>query len=278
MLKLRIITALVLGPLVIWSVLGLSHQFLAYELAAILCIGAWEWARLAGITHQLGRIGFALFVAGLLWLLAYFLHQDISILNPVLYFAGGFWLFALFSIVYFNRSPVTTVTNLSVSARVITLLVGACLLLSAFVALTALHRSYGANYVLVLLVLIWIADSGAYFAGKAFGKHKLAMNVSPGKTWEGVAGAIVGTVIAGYLISLLLNIESANIIYFILVAVVTVALSIVGDLIESLFKRRSGVKDSSQILPGHGGILDRIDSLIAAAPIFLLGLISMGSQ
>jgi len=276
MLKLRIMTALVLGPLIIWSVLSFSHQYIAYELAGILCIGAWEWARLSNITHQMGRIGFAGLVAGLFALVSYVLHQDISLLNPILYVSTLFWLLALGLIVYANRRPVTAVDKLSPTMTLVSLLAGVFILLGAFIAITALHQQHGAKYIIVLLALIWIADSGAYFSGKAFGKHKLAVNVSPGKSWQGVYGALIGTGIAGYLISLYLEIAAAKVVYFILIALLTVVLSVVGDLIESLFKRRAGVKDSSNILPGHGGILDRIDSLLAAAPVFLLGLTSMG--
>ncbi len=278
MLKQRIITALVLGPLVIWSVLSFPHPAIAIEMAVILCIGAWEWARLSGITSQIGRVGFALFNGGVFAGIAVLMHYDQSFLIPALYLAGIFWLFALVMVIYFNRKKITPLNNTSSLIKIFTLIFGSGILAGSFLSIVALHRdaSYGSIYILALLILIWAADSCAYFAGKAFGKHKLAVNVSPGKSWEGVIGGLAGTIIAAYLFSLYLDISATNILKFIFIALITIGFSIVGDLTESLFKRRAGIKDSSQILPGHGGIMDRIDSLVAAAPIFILGLIILG--
>ncbi len=280
MLKLRIITALVLGPLIIWSVLTFSHRAIAIELAGILCLGAWEWARLAGIKKQPGRIGFAIFMGAVFTAVSLLLHDDKSYLLPALYLAGLFWLFALFMVIYFNRTTITGLNNPSKMIITGTLVFGVGVLTGSFISITALHQNaqYGAIYILALLIMIWVADSAAYFSGKAFGKSKLAVNVSPGKSWEGVIGGLIGTVVVAYLFALYLNIESTYILKFIMIALITICFSIVGDLTESLFKRRAGIKDSSQILPGHGGIMDRIDSLTAAAPIFILGLIVFGVQ
>ncbi len=278
MLKLRIITALVLGPLIIWSVLVFSHRAIAIEMAAILCIGAWEWARLAGINNQIGRITFALLMGLVFAAITLLIHQNHSFQLTGLYLAAVFWLFALIMVIYFNRAAIVPLDRNSTYAKLGTLIVGMGILAGSFVSIVALHRApeYGAIYILVLLILIWVADSAAYFAGKAFGKNKLALNVSPGKSWEGVIGGMIGTMIAAYLSALYLEIESSLIIKFILIALLAISFSIVGDLTESLFKRRAGIKDSSQILPGHGGIMDRIDSLTAAAPIFVLGLTILG--
>ena len=144
----------------------------------------------------------------------------------------------------------------------------------AFIAMTGLHQAsrFGYVFILILLAIIWIADSAAYFSGKAFGKHKLAMHVSPGKTWEGVMGATLAVLVTAFVIARYMDYTPENTLAFMLIALTTMIISIVGDLLESLFKRRAGVKDSSHLLPGHGGILDRIDSLVAAAPVFLLGL------
>jgi len=280
MLKLRIITALVLGPLIIWSVLSFSHPAIAIEMAAILCLAAWEWARLAGIKNQPGRIGFAIFIAVVIAAIALLIHLDSSYILSGLYLTGIFWLFALVMVINSNRTVIKTLTKISFPGVAGSLLFGVGILAGSFLSIVALHRDvkYGAYYILALLILIWVADTAAYFSGKAFGKHKLAVNVSPGKSWEGVIGGMIATIIAAYLLTLYLNIDPENILSFILVAVIAISFSIVGDLTESLFKRRVGVKDSSQILPGHGGILDRIDSLTAAAPIFTLGLIMLGVQ
>src|SRR5207302_1283767 len=128
----------------------------------------------------------------------------------------------------------------------------------------------------ILLILIWAADTGAYFAGRAFGKHKLLPNVSPGKTWEGFFGAMLMTVIVMGFVVYFLNIPPNNWVPLFLLGFVTVIFSILGDLFESMLKRQAGIKDSGKILPGHGGILDRIDSLTSAAPIFALGVIMLG--
>ncbi|MDH5231723.1 MAG: phosphatidate cytidylyltransferase, partial [Gammaproteobacteria bacterium] len=122
----------------------------------------------------------------------------------------------------------------------------------------------------------WGADTGAYFAGRRFGKHKLAPKVSPGKTWEGVAGASVVTIVVAIGSLYWLQIESAYTLYFILLCIVTMVVSILGDLYESLYKRRAQIKDSGAIFPGHGGVLDRIDSMTAAAPMFSIGLLLLG--
>ena len=120
------------------------------------------------------------------------------------------------------------------------------------------------------MVLVWVADSGAYFAGKSFGKHKLAPNVSPGKTWEGVFGALILVIFYSLIAPFWLPIENDMIKWLVIVSAVLVPLSIIGDLFESLMKRHSGIKDSGKLLPGHGGVLDRIDGLTPAIPVFML--------
>jgi phosphatidate cytidylyltransferase len=135
-----------------------------------------------------------------------------------------------------------------------------------------LHREYGPGYVILLFLLIWGADTGAYFAGRAFGKHKLAARVSPGKTWEGVFGGMLLALTVALGATQWLE-PAGQLVPFLVLVAVTVAISVLGDLAESLFKRIADVKDSGGLLPGHGGVLDRIDSLTAAAPVFTLGLI-----
>jgi len=279
MLKQRVLTALILGPLIIWSVLTFSHKALAIELGLILMLGGWEWARLAGITKQSGRIIYAFTVGVLLLSLTWVLHEYVNLLEPILYFVALWWLVATLLIFVSNKKPISVIEKINPQAIAINLLVGGFILSGAFVGLVALHHRFeeiGGTYILMLLILIWTADTLAYFSGKAFGKHKLAVNVSPGKTWEGVAGGVIATAIAAYIISVYLELEPSLTWNFILIAIIAIAFSIVGDLIVSLFKRRAGIKDSSQLLPGHGGILDRIDSLMSAAPFFLLGLLLVG--
>ena len=139
------------------------------------------------------------------------------------------------------------------------------------------NPKFGPEFVLYIILMIWFADSGAYFAGRSLGKNKLIPKVSPGKTWEGVIGALVVTVTASIIALDILHIPSSDAVFFVFITFVTVLYSIVGDLSESMFKRMSEIKDSGHILPGHGGILDRIDSLMSALPIFFIGLLLMES-
>jgi len=154
---------------------------------------------------------------------------------------------------------------------------GPFVLLPAWLALVRLHAQGptldGPQLLTFLLLLVVAADVGAYFAGRAFGKHKLAPRVSPGKTWEGVAGGLAGASLLALAGALWFELPLPR---FVLLCVLVVMISVVGDLAESLFKRHAGVKDSGSILPGHGGILDRIDSLTAAGPCFVLGMDYLG--
>ncbi|MEN8176090.1 MAG: phosphatidate cytidylyltransferase, partial [Pseudomonadota bacterium] len=153
------------------------------------------------------------------------------------------------------------------------LVAGVVLLSAAWAALVSVHRGSpaGAELTLYLLVLIWGADSGAYFAGRIFGKRKLAPALSPGKTVEGAAGAILAAVLLALFYAWWRQ-PGTDVGLFSLLSIVVVVVSIAGDLFESLLKRREGVKDSGTLLPGHGGVLDRLDSLLAAAPVYYVGL------
>ena len=278
MLRLRVITALILAPLIIWSVLAFSHRALAIELGLVLSVAAWEWARLSGLKNNIARIAFGGVMLLLMMLATWLLHDSMVWLPWMLYGNLLWWVIGLILVVTFRKMPEQLPVHFESTDIVLNLLAGIFIIGGAFVALTGLHQSsnYGAFYILILLLLIWIADIAAYFTGKKFGKHKLAPYVSPGKTWEGVAGAAVAVFIAALVIGKIRQFPLYNLILFTLLALITIAFSILGDLTESLFKRRAGVKDSSRLLPGHGGILDRIDSLMAAAPVFLLGLMQAG--
>ena len=154
------------------------------------------------------------------------------------------------------------------------LLAGFLVLLPPFIGLSALHReaAFGPGYVLFLFFLIWAADSGAYFVGRRMGRRKLAPNVSPGKSWEGLVGGLSAAAVVAVIGGRLLGLSGETMVWFVPLCLVVVLVSVVGDLVESLFKRSAGVKDSGRLLPGHGGALDRIDSITAAAPAFYLGL------
>lgn len=279
MLKQRLLTALFLLPMVIWVVLSLPHTIFTLVLSGILLLGAWEWSRIAGIHHPVWRIGYCLMLALLLALTSWLLRVDSQFLLPIVIGSGIWWLISFAWVMYFNREqiPAIALTGLR-RAEVGTGLAGFIILLGTFVGLVGLRDNYtqGPILVFMLLMLIWIADSAAYFVGRKFGKHKLAAHVSPGKTWEGVAGAIVAICITVLIVSTMLKFDIHQQLLLLAICLITVLFSILGDLTESMFKRRAGIKDSGQLLPGHGGIMDRIDSLTSAAPIFLLGLMLTG--
>jgi len=267
-LKQRILSALILIPLVVFGVLNLDGAGFALVVALIMLLAGWEWTSLAALPHQTAR---ALFMAALLVVLMLIWQQAQVewLVNTVLWIAMAWWLFTLFWITH----PVLG-ADPSPQYRIVKAALGIGLLASAWLALAVLHGrpDQGPHWVLYLLVLVWSADSGAYFAGRHWGRTKLAPLVSPGKTWEGVLGGLIVClgVATGY--ARFIGLEGAVFASLVLVSLVTVLFSIAGDLLESLLKRQRGIKDSGQLIPGHGGVLDRIDSLLAAAPVFLFGL------
>lgn len=264
MLRTRLISAIVMIPLVIYGVLYLSTDVFMLVLAAILLAGAWEWGRLAGLQTVTARLAYMVIMAGLFWT-AFRLGLEI-IAMPLLLLACAWWLCAL---IWLTRPKLCAANNVAcVTAK---LLAGVLVCVPAWAALALVHGAAadGPRLVLILLVMVWLADSGAYFAGRYLGKHKLAPVVSPGKTWEGVYGGLLASVaFAGAIAWLLLEAAFPWTVKFMLAALVAMMFSVVGDLLVSLLKRQGGIKDSGNIIPGHGGIFDRIDSLVAAAPLF----------
>jgi phosphatidate cytidylyltransferase len=278
MLKQRLLTAIILIPLIVW-VLTLSSQMLACFMGIFVVLGAWEWAGICGWHSFILRGVYAMAVSLALLMLYLLGNWELGIENwelimTILLLALLWWLVALYWILRYQQGDSLIPTEPSIKA-----LLGLFILLPAWLALLVLHgydELEGGQWVLFLLVLIWAADSGAYFAGRQWGKIKLADRISPGKTWEGVAGALLTSSIVSLAFALFNSMSLMTLIFFMLLCLLTVMVSILGDLLESLFKRSVGIKDSGQILPGHGGILDRIDSLTSAAPIFVIGLITLG--
>jgi len=268
MLKLRVITGGVLVLLVILSVQLLPPVAFAFvATAVVLGIGGWEWARLSGLndsTHQMLFIVALLLFALAIYLSLYTFVEGLSLLS-LLVWAGILYLLSTYHqgiLMYKNHKWLLQTAAFPV-------------LLVAWAALLVLQE-YQADMLLYLILLIAVADSSAYFAGKRFGKTKLAPQLSPGKTLEGVLGAIIGAAIWSLCAAIYFDLSGANWPFFVLLSVVTAVLSIAGDLFESLLKREAKQKDSGTILPGHGGILDRIDSLLAALPFFTTGVILGG--
>lgn len=271
MLKQRILTASVLAVLIIWGLFALSTPKIGYALAFVVLLGGWEWARLIGITVNVARALYVIAVLAVLWLAQQAVAAYPSALTLFLAVAALWWLAGAAMVLRYHGE-----TGVTAFDRVAGLAIGLLALVPTWLALVYLHGNKGPGWVLFIFMLIWAADIGAYFAGRKFGRHKLAPHVSPGKTVEGVLGGMVLAAAVAVIGMVIFKMPFSNALWFVPLCFVVVAFSVVGDLFESLFKRRVGLKDSGQLLPGHGGILDRIDSLTTAAPIFTLGLILFG--
>lgn len=264
MLRQRIVTAAWLAPLMLAGLFGLSGGGFAVFTAAIVLLAAWEWTNLAGVTETKWRLAL-LAGLGLLMLLLWAIGAVLAAWP--LWLAVGGWLANLY---WVTRYPKHSEQWRSTGMR---LAMGLWVLLPAWVGFNVL-RDTGGVWLLYVLLLVWGADIGAYFTGRAWGKRKLAPAVSPGKSWEGVAGGVGVTVLLALLFTLWQGLEAAAGLGLVLVTVVVTLVSVLGDLFESMLKRYRGIKDSSSLLPGHGGVLDRIDSLTAAVPLF--ALLSLG--
>ncbi|MBA3582341.1 MAG: phosphatidate cytidylyltransferase [Gammaproteobacteria bacterium] len=267
MLKQRVITGLILAALFLGVIFGLYTAQVRWVFALVVVLGAYEWARLAGFSRRPIRIAYSV----LMFICMYFSYSVFVPaygLQPIFIIASMFWLFALIWIVTYQ----TQVRVIRLNA-VFKLLMGLFVLIPAWFALVFLHSQSLNNeargvLLFIILLAVALADVGAYFAGRAFGKHKLASKVSPGKTWEGLLGGVLTSIIVLLIAAYSLQLNSRLLILFVISGAVATLISIPGDLLESLLKREAGVKDSGTLLPGHGGILDRIDSITAAAPVF----------
>ena len=266
MLWQRLITALVLVPLVVAGILYLDTGVLAAVIGVIVWIGAYEMARLANLHNRIAQGGFILAVALAQWLAWQYLQPDHLVYLQ--WTMAVWWVFTTLALVS-RRNELPRVHG----SRPGTLILGGLVLVTAWSSIMALHASgeRGPILMLFLFVLIWVADSGAYFAGRAFGRRKLSPFVSPGKTWAGAGGAAAGAVVSAMFLAAGGAAGAASLAGLIGLSLLVTAVSIGGDLWESRLKREAGVKDSGNLLPGHGGLLDRIDSLLAAAPVFALG-------
>ena len=264
MLKQRIITAVIFGTIIVLAVFKLPNHLLAVIFALITLLGAWEWANLIGIPHLIWKIIYVVFVGALLaatWIFAEPYHVRKILLVAGLWWAGVVLMLAVYEPNWLQTDWLQIVLGFS----------GFIVLVPAWLALTILHKQ-GPIMLMFVLALVWVADIAAYFVGKRFGKNKLAPELSPGKSREGLWGALVASLILAVLGMRIFELDKSLWIYFGCLCLATALISVVGDLYESLLKRMAGVKDSGKILPGHGGVLDRIDSLTAAAPGFALGL------
>ena len=264
-LRQRILTALALGPLALVAVLWLPTGWLALVLAVVVLLGAWEWTTLAGLKTPMVRGGYLVLVA-----------IGLAVLWPLHLWGLGGWILAPVVLAWLGLTLVLAQVREIPQAQgqdLALLALGFPVLLGPWLALLDLDaRPNGPYLVFFLLLLIWAADIAAYFAGRRWGRTKLAPALSPGKTRAGAYAALVAACWAGVILALLLGVGPWHGLALVLICLVTAVISVVGDLFESLLKRRRGLKDSGALLPGHGGILDRIDSMTAAAPVFTLGM------
>lgn len=277
MLRQRVATALVMAGLFIAGITFLPLPALAAVFALLVLAGGWEWSRLAGWESAAGRALFVLLLAALL--AGLYIHGQLGQLptrervQPVLGLACLWWSFALLWVKSYPGSAIIWRHSLMRS------LMGLLILGPAWMAAVyLLSFPRGGLLVVIMVAIVAAADIGAYFAGKSFGKHKMAPQVSPAKTWEGFWGGVLAVILVGLLLWYLRPAHSAHLglLSVLAVALATSLASVVGDLAVSMVKRESGTKDSGSMLPGHGGVLDRLDSLCGAAPVFALGLLLAG--
>jgi phosphatidate cytidylyltransferase len=272
MLKQRIITGTLLGLGAILLIVGASPLLFVGSLALATLLACWEWADLAGISSATGRLLYCALSAAIMAVLFFcaglFGTQPQSIwIVVVLGLAAAWWIVALLCVATFPASGRWW------GAVVTRALIGWLVLLPAWFAFMYLRvQAHGEWLILFMLALVAAADIGAYFSGTRFGRNKLAPAVSPGKSWEGFFGGLACSVLLAVMVWYCTH-QQLALGAWLTVVVVTVLASILGDLAESMVKRYRGVKDSGSLLPGHGGVMDRLDSISAAAPIFALGLL-----
>lgn len=264
MLKQRIITASVLAPIVLCGVFLLPVKGFAVFFALVTLIGAWEWALLSGITTTAYRLLFSGVVL-MAVVFGWWLHTagyQYFVIVPVV----AVWFMAF---VWVYRYPVEGLWK-QAGVRILS---GVLILAAAWLSMLELKSlEFGNAWLLLILLIVWAADIGAYFSGKRWGKVKLAPQVSPGKTREGMYGGLVAVALTTVVFSWWNNLGFNSGVFLLLLGLVVGLVSVMGDLFESLLKRHANIKDSGSILPGHGGVLDRIDSVLAAAPFYFLGL------
>jgi phosphatidate cytidylyltransferase len=277
-LKQRIITALILAPLALFAILYLPLFSFQIMIALVMGLGAWEWSSMSGMTRTFTKSAYAVLVVAICLVLSIMLPTDLiwyqgqlnSLYTYILSVAAIWWVVSLAMIIaYPNYSSVWY------TSKILRGIFGLLTLIPSWVAIVSLRTSlyeidpyYGASLIFYVLGIVWAADIGAFFVGVKFGKHKLRPEVSPGKTLEGLMGGVFASSAIIAFAALHYQVDPSRIWLHILVGALTVGVSALGDLNESMFKRCAGIKDSGKLLPGHGGVMDRIDSLTAAFPVF----------
>jgi phosphatidate cytidylyltransferase len=256
MLKQRIVTAIVALIALLLALFVVPPVGTRIIIAALMLVAAWEWAGFLGLTNSWMRLLYVVLLGtlgGCLWF-----SLDPAYVSMAMKIALLWWSVA-FAWLFFYPTAIPTA---------FAWLAGALVIIPAWLALDRLYLG-GTETLLVMLGIVWAADIGAYFAGKRFGRVKLAPQISPGKTWEGVIGGMLAVSALAITVALTAGLDLLVVLPLCLAVAV---ISIVGDLTVSIFKRNAGLKDSGKLFPGHGGVLDRIDGVTAAAPVFVFCL------
>jgi len=271
MLLQRTLTALLLAPLVILLILLAPTGVFAVIVAIAFLAAMWEWTRLSGLKATAPRAALLVITAvvfGLCW------TARSSIAWPFLIGVGvSWWIVVCQWLRHFAFGAAPTRENLLMKLGA-----GFLVIVPAWIAVVTIQSSSdrGHWWTLLALFVVWAADIGAYFSGRQFGRRKLAPTISPGKTWAGVYGAFVAGAIVTGVGGVMLGVSGGKLVGLLVLSVFTVIASVVGDLLESLMKRHAAVKDSGNLFPGHGGLLDRLDSVFAALPVFAAGMLLLG--
>jgi phosphatidate cytidylyltransferase len=275
MLKQRVITAIILTIVFLAALFGLSPTHFPLFIGAVVLIGAWEWANLSSCGAVWQRLLYVGFIGAILLAVCWAIGMctaeqglNLAVVKSLLIIACAWWALALLLVQGYPSSAILW------GHPLLRLLMGVLVLVPTWLALVYVRfQPQGAWLVVMIAGIVAAADIGGYFTGRKFGKRKLAQAVSPGKTLEGFAGGLVSNLVLGAVIAYL---SGSNICLLLAIVIPTSLFSVLGDLLESMVKRHAGVKDSGVILPGHGGILDRVDSITAAAPVFALALLASG--
>lgn len=261
MLKRRIFTATILIALFVFLLFKLNAKLFCLLTSLIVLGCGWEWSQFLGFKTLFPRLFYCF-----IFLFIMFISFWLPLIN-VLSVATLFWIMTLPFVIFYPRA-----SSVWGKSKIILGIMGFIIIIPAWLAINLIRSAEnGVLILLFLFILIWSADSCAYFAGKKWGKHKLIPAVSPGKSWEGLLGALFGSGLVILLTLIITKAEWASWSVGFLISWVSVLFSILGDLVESMCKRNVNLKDSGHLLPGHGGLLDRMDSLMAAAPVFALG-------
>jgi len=275
--RTRVLAALVMLPVAVLGVLFLPSAMLAAAVGALMMLGLWEWSALSGLDALVARAAYLVANAMLLAALAWGAGPELVPIKLVALLGVLWWLLVLLWLANFDFARAQRPWTIALK-----LFAGSAGVIPAWAAIFWLHHggaglahggAKGPLWTLFVLLIIWAADTGAYFAGSRWGRRKLALKISPGKSWEGLFGGLALSLLLAAAAMPVLGLAWSQLPRMLLLTLVTVLVSVAGDLFESLVKRHAGAKDSSDLIPGHGGVLDRIDSLLAALPVFVLGKI-----